>query len=95
MSYEREGRMLVPDSNDWWQVGIILNSHLRGLKSRAAGKTPRIQQGEKSQIVRDALIAVTAHRIDALVVTDNLSDFEKIRRYCKVRLKSGKEFFAS
>lgn len=93
--YEREGKILVPDSNDWWQVGVILNSYLRRLKAKAGGRTPRLQQNEKARIVRDALIAVTANRVGALVVTDNLTDFEKIRPYCKVRLKSGEDYFGT
>ncbi len=91
--YEREGKMLVPDSEDWWQAGVIFNSYLRKLKSRAGGKTPRLQQSEKQRIVRDALIAVTAKRAGALVVTDNLVDFEKLKPYCKVKVISGSDYF--
>ncbi len=91
--YEREGKMLVPDSNDWWQVGFILNSYLRKLKSRVSGRIPRLQQNEKARLVRDALIAVTARRAGALLVTDNLADFEKIRAYCKVKVMSGRDYF--
>lgn len=42
--------------------------------------------GELQRLVRDVLIARSARRVNAAVVTYNASDFEKIRRFCSVRL---------
>jgi predicted nucleic acid-binding protein len=92
-TYEKEGRLLVPTGEDWWLVGKVLNSLLRGLKSKAGRRAPRISKGEQQRIIRDVLIARTAHRAGATVVTDNIADFEKIRRFCNVRLKSGADYF--
>lgn len=91
--HEKEGRLVIPDSEDWFLAGKILNSLLRGLKSKSAGLTPKLHPHEKQRIIRDVLIARSAHRIGALVVTDNINDFIRIRRFCKVSLQSGKEFF--
>ncbi len=55
--------------------------------------TPRIQKIDQWRIVRDVLIARTAKRAGALLVTDNLKDFEKIKSFCQVRLVSGKAYF--
>src|SRR2546423_14283822 len=52
-TYEKEGRLLVPTSEDWWLAGKVLNSLLRGLKSKASGRTPRISKAEQQRIVRD------------------------------------------
>jgi predicted nucleic acid-binding protein len=91
--YEQEGKYLVPSGEDWWQAGKVINSLLRGLKSKAHGKTPKLHPDEKSRIVRDVLIARAAISAGALLVTDNLADFEQIKRFCKVRLQSGQEYF--
>ena len=91
--YEKENRLLVPTGEDWWLAGKVLNSLLRGLKSKAKGLAPRMSKAEQQRIIRDVLIAITAQRAGALVVTDNLRDFEKIRRFCNLRLKSGADFF--
>ena len=93
-AHEKAGTLLVPDAEDWWQAGRILNALLRGLKSQSGGLTPKLPSQEKHRIVRDVLIARTAQRAGATLVTDNLSDFEKIKRYCKVRLISGTRFFS-
>ena len=92
-AHEKEGTLLVPTGEDWWLAGKVLNSLLRGLKSKAGGLTPRVSKAEQQRIIRDVLIARTARRAGALVVTDNLSDFEKIRYFCAVRLRSGAEHF--
>jgi hypothetical protein len=85
--------LLVPTGEDWWLAGKVLNSLLRGLKSKAGGKTPRLPADEKQRIVRDVLIARTAKRAGALLITNNISDFHMIQQFCNVRIKSGKEYF--
>lgn len=40
--YERVGRLLVPTGEDWWLAGKVLNSLLRGLRSKSGGRTPRM-----------------------------------------------------
>ncbi len=92
-AHEKEGTLLVPTGEDWWMAGKALNSLLRGLKSRAGGVTPRIPKTEQHHIIRDVLIARTARRAGALLVTDNVGDFEKIKRFCNVRIKSGSHYF--
>ena len=93
-SHENAGTLLVPNAEDWWLAGKVLNSLLRRLKSEAGGMTPRIQKTDQWRIVRDVLIARTAKRAGALLVTDNLKDFEKIKSFCNVRLVGGKTYFS-
>jgi predicted nucleic acid-binding protein len=92
-AYEKEGRLLVPTGDDWWLAGKVLNSLLRGLRSKSGGRTPRIPKVEQQRIVRDVLIARTARRAGATVVTDNTADFIKIKRFCNVRLQPGVTYF--
>lgn len=93
LAYEKAGKLLVPNSEDWWLAGKVLNSLLRGLKSKSGGKIPRIPKAEQQRIIRDVLIARTARRAEAVVVTDNIGDFKKINRFCKVQLVLGAEYF--
>lgn len=91
--YEAEGRLLVPNGEDWWMAGKILNSLHRGLKSRRAGRTGAISKEEQQRILRDVLIARTAKRANATVVTENVRDFRKIRRFCDVSVATPAEYF--
>ena len=88
-----EGSLLVPTGEDWWLAGKILNSLLRGLKSRRGGLTPKLPAAEKQRIIRDVLIARTVRRAGALLVTDNVSDFKLIARFCAARTVTGRKFF--
>lgn len=92
ISHEKQGTLLVPTGEDWWLAGKILNSFLRGLKSKSRGKTPRLHPDEKQHLTRDVLIARTARRADALLVTNNVSDFQSIKPFCNVRIKSGAQY---
>jgi predicted nucleic acid-binding protein len=86
LAYEKLGRLLVPTSEDWWLAGKVLNSFLRRRKSRTGQRSPRLSRAEQQRILRDVLIARTAKRAGAIVVTENVSDFEMIRAFCNVRL---------
>jgi len=91
--YEKENKMLVPTSEDYFRAGKIMNSLLHNLKTESGGKIPKLHPNRIQRMFRDTLIAVSVHRIHALLITDNVKDFEAIRRYCKVRIKTGDRFF--
>ena len=93
IGYENAGVLLVPTGEDWFLAGKALNSMLRGLKSKSKGLTPRLHPNEKQRIIRDVLIARTVRRAGALLVTNNVKDFELIKPFCNVRIKSGKDYF--
>jgi predicted nucleic acid-binding protein len=89
--YKKKKLLLVPDDEDWWEAGKILNRIL--MNKREHGERPRLPPNKKQEIIRDILIARTAHKVKALVVTDNVNDFELIARYCQVKWESGAEYF--
>lgn len=93
--YEKEGKLLVPTADDWVLAGRVLNSLLRGLKSKNKGLTPKLPDSEKQRIVHDVLIARSVKRIGATLVTDNLKDFRLIERFCPFKFQSAKEYFES
>src|ERR1044072_7509238 len=91
--YEGRGKLLVPTGEDWFIAGKILNSLHRGLKSHRVGRTSAISKEEQQRILRDVLIARTAKRANVAVVTENVSDFLKIQRYCDVRMLRPEDYF--
>jgi len=90
---EKDGTLLVPNDEDWWQAGKVLNSLQRALRGGNQGKIPKSDPATIQRITRDVLIARTAKRVGAVLVTDNTKDFELIKNFCNVKTISGKEFF--
>ncbi|MGH9833563.1 MAG: type II toxin-antitoxin system VapC family toxin [Blastocatellia bacterium] len=89
----KSGRLLVPDHEDWFQAGRVLNTILRNEKRLSTDKkTPRFSEGKKQSLIRDVLIARTAKRQKLTVISDN-KDFPLIQRYYEFDWVSGKEFF--
>ena len=89
---EDDGVLLTPDGEDWYQAGKVLNALYRGLRSHRGGRTPAIPREEQHRLLRDVLIARSAKRVNAPLVTYNKADFEKIRRFCNVRLEDPATF---
>lgn len=87
------GTLLIPTAEDWFLAGKVLYALLQGLKAHAGGQTPRLPAEEKQRLIRDVLIARTAKRAGALLVTNNLKDFARIKRFCAVRIISGAIYF--
>ena len=90
----KSGHLLVPDHEDWFQAGRILNTILRNEKRLDPRKqTPRKPEGYKQSLIRDVLIARTAKRHGLTVISDN-KDFALIRRYYEFDWLSGISFFS-
>lgn len=92
--YKKEGRLLVPDSEDWIETGKILSNMYRGTATNNRGRRVKIDKETQRRILRDVLIARSALRVGATVVTGNISDFEIIQAYCAVRVESAADYFA-
>ncbi len=91
--YDKDGRLLVPNGEDWYLAGKVLNSLHRGLRSKAGARAVSISKEEQQRILRDVLIARTAKRAGAQVVTKNQDDFEKIKRFCSVATIHPDDYF--
>jgi predicted nucleic acid-binding protein len=52
-----------------------------------------MRPGASQKMVLDALIATSARRWKATVITDNWDDFKAIQRYCNVKIVRGSELF--
>ena len=67
-------RVIVPDYNDWKAVGKCMSFLNSNKHIRLGG----ITKPELSMLVKDALIASSAGRNKALVITENIRDFQLI-----------------
>jgi len=82
---------VVPDAEDWLEVGKCLARLFRG--EAGIGK---LSKEEVSTLVKDALIARTAIRMEATLVTANTDDFSKIKTVFKsLVFRSPSEFFGT
>lgn len=91
---EGKGVLLTPDGEDWWLAGKVLNALYQGLRSHRRGHTPAISREEQQRLLRDVLIARSAKRTNASLVTYNKGDFDKIRRFCNVRVVDPASFLS-
>jgi predicted nucleic acid-binding protein len=84
---KKENRIITPTENDWWETAKAIR---RLYLSKAAPQTKLIK------LRMDALIArLVAKQKNALLVTDDVDDFQIIKREMKdLRVISANEFFA-
>jgi predicted nucleic acid-binding protein len=92
-AFEEEDRLIVPTSADWLMASKVLYWLMQKRKKRAGGKSPPLKTGASQRMALDALIAVSARRHKATVVTVNWSDFEAIRYYCDVKVIKASDYF--
>jgi len=60
--FQSANKLLVPNEEDWWQAGLVLNALQRGRRSRKTGRIPKMSAAERYRIINDVLIARTAKR---------------------------------
>ena len=76
-TFQNVGRLIVPDDRDWRQTGGIIAR----LRKKYGFETRFL-----SRIQNDILIACSARRIGAFVVTHNEKDFRKITEFIEFRI---------
>jgi predicted nucleic acid-binding protein len=81
------GTGVVPDATDWLEVGKCL-WHLCAHE--------HFGRHEVKMLAKDALIARTAIRVNAILITSNTADFAKIKTFFRsLRFVSPSEFFGT
>lgn len=75
--FQNVGRLIVPDDSDWRQTGGII-AKLRRKYGFEAKYLARIQN--------DILIASSARKIGAFIVTHNEKDFRRIKEFIDFRI---------
>jgi len=91
--YRNDNSLIVPNFEDWLLASRILHWLSQDRKKKAGGRAPRSKPGATQRMALDTLIAVSARRWKATVVTNNWDDFKAIQRYCNVNLIKSSKFF--
>ena len=91
--YEQTNILIVPNGDDWLFASRILYLLTQARKRSNKGKLPRLAPGASQRMALDVLIAVSARRWKAAVVTENWVDFKAIQRYCNVTIIKASKFF--
>jgi len=92
-AHEKDNTLIIPTSEDWLLASRVLYWLTQGRKKRASGKTPPRKPGASQRMMLDALIAVSARRVGATVITNDYDDYKAIQYYCNVRLQRGSGYF--
>jgi len=71
------GRLVTPDAADWQKAGKIVAK---------LGQTSGFEQKFPARITHDILIALTARKTGARVVTGNTRDFIRIREFLDFKM---------
>ncbi|MDX2170735.1 MAG: type II toxin-antitoxin system VapC family toxin [Deltaproteobacteria bacterium] len=71
------GRAWAPTTDDWWEAGGLI---------RRIGDQQSWSRERRRTFQNDALIALTARRHGATVVTSNRQDFRLLRQYLRFSL---------
>jgi predicted nucleic acid-binding protein len=91
--FQKEQRLIVPNDHDWLFASKILFLLTQGRKRTQKGRLKQLPAGVSQHLALDVLIAVSARRWKAQVVTENWSDFKAIQRYCDTRIIRARDFF--
>ena len=93
LQYQRDHSLIVPNDDDWLLASKILFLLTHARKRLHKGKLKQLPPGASQRLALDVLLAVSARRWKAQVVTENWSDFKAIQRYCNTTIVKATHFF--
>lgn len=91
--YKKNNLLIVPTADDWLLASKILFLLTHARKRSQKGKLRPLPPGASQRLALDVLIAVSARRWKAQVVTENWTDFKAIQRYCNTTIIKAANFF--
>lgn len=91
--YSSNKTLIVPVAEDWLLASKVLYWLGQTRRRSSGGQLTRLKPGASQRMALDTLLAASARRWKATVVTENWDDFKAIQRYCKVNILKGSEFF--
>ena len=91
--FQKENALIIPSDDDWLTASRVLFRLSQSRKKKAGGKLLKRIPGASQQMFLDTLIAVSAKRANATVVTNDYDDFKAIQYYFQFKLMRGSDFF--
>lgn len=85
--------LIIPNEDDWLLASRILFLLTHARKRSQKGTLRRLPPGASQRLALDVLIAVSARRRKAQLITENWVDFKAIQRYCNVTIIKASKFF--
>lgn len=76
-TFENIGRLIVPEASDWQKTGKVV---------ARLGKKYGFEDKFLSRIVNDVLIALSARRTGAILITHNTKDFLSIKEFVDFKM---------
>jgi len=74
--FQENNLLIVPSAEDWLLAAKIIFLLTEGRRREGGGKLKRLPPGASQRLALDVLIAVSARRWKAQVVTENWADFK-------------------
>lgn len=91
---QRDESLMSPNEDDWLFAGKILFWLTRRRRKFDGGKLRRLDPGISQRMALDALLAATARRWNAAIITENWKDFKAIQHFCNVKVIKASDFFS-
>jgi predicted nucleic acid-binding protein len=91
--YKKNSLLIVPNEDDWLLASKILFLLTHARRRSQKGNLRPLPPGASQRLALDVLIAVSARRWKAQVVTENWADFKAIQRYCNTTIIKAANFF--
>ena len=91
--YLEDGSLIVPNDADWLLAGRILFWLTQRRRRLEGGRLRRLPAGASQRMAMDVLLATSARRREAAIVTYNWHDFKAIQRFCNVKIIKAPDFF--
>lgn len=92
--YSEDNSLIIPNEHDWLLASKVLYLLSQDRRRSHRGKLKKLHPGISQRMALDVLIAASARRWKATVVTENWQDFKAIQRYCNTKVVRASEFLA-
>ena len=93
LDFVRDNRLIVPSQADWLFASKILYWLTHRRRRVDGGRLRQLAPGMSQRMALDALLAVSARRWEAAVVTENWDHFKASQYFCSVKLIKASDFF--
>ena len=90
---EHDKSLIVPNNADWLLASKVLFWLTQRRRRVEGGRLRPLDPGMSQRLALDTLLAASAMRWKAAVITENWDHFKAIQRFCNVKLIKGSDFF--